>query len=160
MQTIARKYKHHGTMQPAYHSGRRRVLSPKDECTLVRKVQINPRTTAKVLVKMLEETGTNVSISGGLGYRRQRSGLRREILGSSPGSVTAGQDREVHGATHNWPSIVRVRDSLTGRDILVSSRTSDPCGGPGAVRANQVARCTVFPPTHWCGWLPGWMALC
>jgi hypothetical protein len=26
-------------------------------------VQINPRTTAKVLVKMLEETGTNVSIS-------------------------------------------------------------------------------------------------
>ena len=23
----------------------------------------------------------------------------------------------------------------------------------------NVARCTVFPPTHWCGWLPGWMAL-
>ncbi|XP_036792227.1 centrosomal protein POC5-like [Oncorhynchus mykiss] len=21
----------------------------------------------------------------------------------------------------------------------------------------KVARCTVFPPTHWCGWLPGWM---
>ena len=20
----------------------------------------------------------------------------------------------------------------------------------------KVARCTVFPPTHWCGWLPGW----
>ena len=30
---------------------------------LVRKVQINPRTTAKDLVKMLEETGTKVSIS-------------------------------------------------------------------------------------------------
>jgi arginine repressor len=29
----------------------------------VRKVQINPRTTAKDLVKMLEETGTKVSIS-------------------------------------------------------------------------------------------------
>ena len=31
--------------------------------TLVRKVQINPRTTATDLVKMLEETGTKVSIS-------------------------------------------------------------------------------------------------
>ena len=40
-----------------------RVLSPRDECTLVQKVQINPRTTAKDLVKMLEETGTKVSIS-------------------------------------------------------------------------------------------------
>ena len=35
---------------------------PRDERTLVRKVQINPRTTAKDLVKMLEETGTKVSI--------------------------------------------------------------------------------------------------
>uniref|UniRef100_A0A4W5PFU9 RIIa domain-containing protein 1 n=1 Tax=Hucho hucho TaxID=62062 RepID=A0A4W5PFU9_9TELE len=34
-----------------------------DECTLVRKVQINSRTTAKDLVKMLEETGRKVSIS-------------------------------------------------------------------------------------------------
>ena len=39
------------------------ALSPRDERTLVRKVQINPRTTAKDLVKMLEETGTKVSIS-------------------------------------------------------------------------------------------------
>jgi hypothetical protein len=38
---------------------------------------------------------------------------------------------------HNWPSIVRVREGLAGRDILVSSRTSDSCGGPGAVHANQ-----------------------
>ena len=74
-----------------------------------------------------------------------------ETLGSSPGSVAAGRDREVHGATHNWPSVIRVREGLAGRDILVSSRTSDSCGRPGAVRANQVARCTVFPPTHWCG---------
>ena len=37
------------------------VLSPRDEPTLVRKVQINPRTTAKDLVKMLEETGTKLS---------------------------------------------------------------------------------------------------
>ena len=34
-----------------------------DECTSVRKVQINPRTTAKDLVKILEETGTKASIS-------------------------------------------------------------------------------------------------
>ena len=45
-----------------YHSGRRRILSPRDERTLVRKVQINPRTTAKDLVKMLVETSTKVSI--------------------------------------------------------------------------------------------------
>ena len=63
VQAIVRKYKHHGTMQPSYRSGRRRVRSPRDERTLVRKVQINPRTTAKDLVKMLEETGTKVSIS-------------------------------------------------------------------------------------------------
>ena len=63
VQTIVRKYKHHGTKQPSYRSGRRHVLSPRDERTLVRKVQINPRTTAKDLVKMLEETGTKVSIS-------------------------------------------------------------------------------------------------
>ena len=63
VQTIVRKYKHHGTTQTSYRSGRRHVLSPIDERTLVRKVQINPRTTAKDLVKMLEETGTKVSIS-------------------------------------------------------------------------------------------------
>ena len=63
VQTIARKYKHHGTMLPSYRSGRKHVLSPRDERTLVKKVQINPRTTAKDIVKMLEETGTKVSIS-------------------------------------------------------------------------------------------------
>ena len=62
VQTIACKYKHHGTAQLSYRSGRRRVLSPRDERTLVQKVQINSRTTAKDLVKMLEETGTKVSI--------------------------------------------------------------------------------------------------
>ena len=63
IQIIVRKYKHHGTKQPSFRSGRRRVLSPRDERTLVRKVRINPRTTAKDLVKMLEETSTKVSIS-------------------------------------------------------------------------------------------------
>ena len=52
-------------------------------------------------------------------------------------SVAAGRDREVHGAKHNWPSVVRVREGLAGRDILVSSGTSDSCGGPGAVHVNQ-----------------------
>jgi hypothetical protein len=58
-------------------------------------------------------------------------------LGSRPGSVVTGCDREVRGATNNWPSVVQVREGLAGRDILVSSRTSDPCGGPGTVLANQ-----------------------
>ena len=54
-QTIVRKYKHHGTTQLSYCSGRRLVLSPRDERTLVRKVEINPRTTTKDLLKMLED---------------------------------------------------------------------------------------------------------
>uniref|UniRef100_A0A674CB51 Ecm29 proteasome adaptor and scaffold n=1 Tax=Salmo trutta TaxID=8032 RepID=A0A674CB51_SALTR len=29
------------------------------------------------------------------------------------------------------------------------------CGGVGAVHVDTVARCTVFPLTCWCGWLPG-----
>ena len=60
-----------------------------------------------------------------------------ETLGSRPGPVATSHDREVRGAKHNWPSVVWVREGLAGRDILVSSRTSDSCGGPGAVRANQ-----------------------
>ena len=56
VQTIVRTY---NTMGPR----RRRVLSPRDVRTLVQKVQINPRTTEKDPVKMLEETGTKVSIS-------------------------------------------------------------------------------------------------
>jgi hypothetical protein len=52
------------------------------------------------------------------------------------GAVT-GRDRKVRGATHNWPSVGRVREGLAGRDVLVSSHTSDSCCGPGAVRTNQ-----------------------
>ena len=86
--TIARKYKHHGTTQPSYRSGRRRVLSPRDERTLVRKVQINPRTTTKDLVKMLEEPGTKVSISTvkRVLYRRNlkgRSARKKPLLQNS-----------------------------------------------------------------------------
>ena len=64
VQTIVRKYKHHGTTQATYRSGRRRVLSPRDERTLMQNMEINPRTTAKDPVKMLEETGTKVSTVG------------------------------------------------------------------------------------------------
>ncbi|KAI5086232.1 hypothetical protein C0J45_23433, partial [Silurus meridionalis] len=63
VQTIIRKYKKHGNVQPLYCSGRSRILSPREECFLLRNVQINPRTTAKDLVKMLAETGKTVSLS-------------------------------------------------------------------------------------------------
>ena len=43
----------------------------------------------------------------------------------------------------------------SGGYVLVPSRTCDSCGGLGAVHADTVARCMVFPLTHWCGWLPG-----
>ena len=56
-------------------------------------------------------------------------------LGSRPG--VTGRDREVHRATHNWPSVIRVREGLVGRDVLVSLCTSDSCGGPGTVRTSQ-----------------------
>ena len=47
-----------------------------------------------------------------------------ETLGSRPGSVVTGRDREVCEATHNWHSVVQVREGLVGTDILVSSRTN------------------------------------
>ena len=50
-------------MGPRSRHTKRRVRSPREERTFVRKVQINPRTTAKDLVKILVETGTKVSIS-------------------------------------------------------------------------------------------------
>uniref|UniRef100_A0AAZ3RRS1 Transposase Tc1-like domain-containing protein n=1 Tax=Oncorhynchus tshawytscha TaxID=74940 RepID=A0AAZ3RRS1_ONCTS len=63
VQTIVCKYKHHGTTQPSYRSGRRCVLSPRDECTLVRKVEKSIPEQQQRTLKMLEETGTKVSIS-------------------------------------------------------------------------------------------------
>ncbi|CDQ69348.1 unnamed protein product [Oncorhynchus mykiss] len=73
--------------------------------------------------------------------------LCHQSLGSRPGSVVTGRDREVRGATHNWPSVVRVREGLVGRDVLVSSRTSDSCGGPGAVH-NQGCQVHGFSLRH------------
>ena len=61
VESIVCKYEHLGTMQLSYLSGRILLLSPRVKRTLLRKVQINLRTTAKDLVKMLEETGTKGS---------------------------------------------------------------------------------------------------
>jgi hypothetical protein len=75
--------------------------------------------------------------------------------GLSPGSVAAGRNRETHGAVHNWPSVVQVRGGFDRQGYPVLSLTTDSCGGPGTMHTDTVARCTVFPPTHWCGWLLG-----
>uniref|UniRef100_A0AAZ3RZ17 Formin homology 2 domain containing 1 n=1 Tax=Oncorhynchus tshawytscha TaxID=74940 RepID=A0AAZ3RZ17_ONCTS len=78
-----------------------------------------------------------------------RSGLRHciavlavplEVLGSSPGSVAAGRDRETHRAVQVSSGL---GEGLTGRDVLVPSLTSDSCGGLGVVHADTVASCTV-----------------
>jgi hypothetical protein len=68
--------------------------------------------------------------------------LPSESLGSRPGSVVTGHDRDVRGATHNWPSVVRVREGLVGRDVLVSSRTSDS-GGRAQCALTKVGLCTL-----------------
>ena len=87
-----------------------------------------------------------------------RSALRHWIavlavpLGLSPGCHSTGRPI---GQCTIGPASSRFGEGLAGRVVLVPSRTSDSCGGPGAVHADMVARCTVFPPTHWCGWLPG-----
>ena len=72
--------------------------------------------------------------------------------GLCPGSVAA--DQETWGGAQlaqHRPGYVG--EGLAGWDILVPSHPSDSCGGPGAVQADMVARCTVFPPKHW-GRLP------
>uniref|UniRef100_A0A8C8BVU7 receptor protein-tyrosine kinase n=1 Tax=Oncorhynchus tshawytscha TaxID=74940 RepID=A0A8C8BVU7_ONCTS len=48
-----------------------------------------------------------------------------------------------------------LREDLVGRDVLVPSLSSDYFGGPGAMHADTVTSCKVFPPSHWCGWRPG-----
>ncbi|CDQ62860.1 unnamed protein product [Oncorhynchus mykiss] len=72
--------------------------------------------------------------------------MRNQSLGQSAPSLTAGL---VRGATHNWPSVARVREGLVGR--------ATPVVGWAQCTLTKVARCTVFPQAHWCGWLPGWM---
>ena len=112
VQTIVRKYKHHGTMQPSYRTGRRLVLSPRDERTLVRKVKINPRTTAKNLVKMLEEMGTKVSISTVKRHNlkgrsaRKKSLLQNRLKKARLRFATAHGDTPTHTKTPTqYPSL-------------------------------------------------------
>jgi hypothetical protein len=64
--------------------------------------------------------------------------------GLSPGSVTA--TGRPMGQRTIGPASPGLGEGVPGREVLVPSHT----GGPGTVRAG-----TVFPPTHWCGWLPG-----
>jgi hypothetical protein len=73
--------------------------------------------------------------------------VQLEILGSSPGSVAASHDREAQ-------RLLGLGEGLAGKDVLVPSCTRDTCGRPGTVNADMVDD-TVFPLTHWCGWLPG-----
>jgi hypothetical protein len=46
--------------------------------------------------------------------------VQPETLGSRPGSIAADRDREVCGATHNWPSVVRVRGGVWPVGIFLS----------------------------------------
>ncbi|CDQ76082.1 unnamed protein product [Oncorhynchus mykiss] len=48
VKTIVRKYKHHGTTQLSYCSGRRSILSPRDERTLVQKWTMTPSILSKL----------------------------------------------------------------------------------------------------------------
>jgi hypothetical protein len=70
--------------------------------------------------------------------------------GSSPDSVTAGRDRETHGAGYNRPTVVLVRGGFGRQGCSCSIALYDSCGGPGAMHADTFAKCT-----QWCGWLPG-----
>jgi hypothetical protein len=83
----------------------------------------------------------------------RKGAVHSETLGSRPSSDVTGCDREVRGATHNWPSVFQVREGLAGSHVFVSSRT--PVADRAQCALLKVG--TVFPLTHWCGWLPGWM---
>ena len=58
--SIIKKYKTHGTLP---QSGRKKVLSPRTSRRIVRKVNNNPRLTAKDIQSELAASGTGVSIS-------------------------------------------------------------------------------------------------
>ena len=117
VQTIVRKYKHHGTTRPSYRSGRRCVLSLRDERTLVQKVQINPRTTAKDLVKMLEEMGTKVSIS-----RVKRVLYRHNLKGRSARKKPLLQNRH-QKARLRFATAHGDKDHTFWRNVLWSDET-------------------------------------
>ena len=84
--SIIKKYKTHGTVTTLPRSGRKKVLSPRTSRRIVRKVNNNPRLTAKDIQSELAASGTGVSISTigrvlhgeGLNGRRPR---KKPLLG-------------------------------------------------------------------------------
>ena len=84
--SIIKKYKTHGTVPTLPRSGRKKVLSPRTSRRIVRKVNNNPRLTAKDIQSELAASGTGVPISTigrvlhgeGLNGRRPR---KKPLLG-------------------------------------------------------------------------------
>ena len=58
----------------------------------------------------------------------------------SPGSAVTGRDREVRGATHNWPSVVRVREGLPVGKSLSHRAPATPVAGRAQCALAKVAR--------------------
>jgi hypothetical protein len=61
-----------------------------------------------------------------------------------------------------WGDTVGIALSGLVRDWPVGISSSHrapatPVAGRAQCTLTKAARCTVFPPTQWCGWLPGWM---
>ena len=75
--------------------------------------------------------------------------------GSIPGSVAADRDRKTHEAAHNWLSVLRVRGGFGRLGCPCPIMLLDSLCELGACTLTSVVNLTVFPPTHWCGWLPG-----
>jgi hypothetical protein len=100
-----------------YCSGRRLLLSPRDERTLVRKVHINPRTTANNLLKMLEETGTKVSIST-VKWVLYRHNLKGRSARKKPHLQNRHEKNRLRFVTAHGD-----KDCIFGRNVLWSDET-------------------------------------
>ena len=118
VRTIVRKYKHHGTTQPSYRSGRRRVLFPRDERTLVRKVQINPKATAKDL----EDVGGNRYRYKNIYILCKTSRNRHNLKGRSARKKTLHQHRHKKARLH-FATAHGDKDCTFWRNILWSDGT-------------------------------------
>ena len=82
----------------------------------------------------MSQTPTDLT-SYSLSTKARASRVAEWLRGLYCSASCATRDSGCALATHKWPS--GVREGRAGRDILVSSRTSDSCGGPGAGHANQ-----------------------